>query len=459
MTADQFISFPQGFTWGVATSSYQIEGAWNEDGRGLSIWDIFSRMPGKTYQGDTGEIAADHYHRWQEDVQIMAEIGCKAYRFSISWPRVLPQGSGQLNSRGIGFYDRLVDLLLSKGIQPYATLYHWDLPQNLQDHGGWANRDTAYLFADYASLMAGKLGDRVDNWITQNEPFVTAALGHFTGEFAPGIQDPFISFKVNHHLLLSHGLAVEALRATAKRPLQIGITLDLNPVVPASDTEEDRQAAQRFDKISHGMYLEPLFRGQYPPEAVNMLGPLLPEIIPGDMELISIPIDFLGINYYNRFVIRYDPDFPLIQANEVHLPGNEYSQMWEIYPPGIYDLITQVWDNYHPPSIYVTENGIPVADAPDLDGRVRDYRRIRYLRDHMIQVQRAISNGVPLKGYFVWSLMDNFEWAFGYRMRFGLVYIDFTNLSRTIKESGHWYAQVIRENGLDPLAKEPYFPS
>ncbi len=458
MSTDNFLSFPASFVWGAATASYQIEGAWNEGGRGVSIWDTFTSLPGKVYQGDTGEVAADHYHRWQEDVQIMADLGLKAYRFSISWPRILPQGSGEANPEGLDFYDRLVDALLEQGIRPYVTLYHWDLPQALQDRGGWANRDIVYKFADYASILAARLGDRVEYWITHNEPFVTALAGHFTGEHAPGLQDISMALQVAHHLLLSHGLAVDALRHTIKRPIQAGITLNLTSVHAASESEADQQAAWRYDGINNRFFLDPLFRSEYPADMLQTFGPFFPAPPADDLKQIAVPIDFLGVNYYDRMVARYDPDFPFLQASQVRPLGNEYSQMWEIYPPGIHELLVRIWKDYHPASLYVTENGIPVADAPDFDGRVRDYRRIRYLRDHIIQLHRAIQEGVPLNGYFVWSLMDNFEWAYGYRMRFGMVYIDYTSLSRTVKESGHWYSQVMRDNGLDPSAGDPYFP-
>jgi beta-glucosidase len=450
MSRETMIHFPEGFRWGVAASAYQIEGGYNEDGRGLSIWDTFCRQPGKIERGETGDVAADHYHRWREDVQIMADLGLPVYRFSIAWPRILPEGTGQVNPAGLDFYDRLVDALLEKGITPLPTLYHWDLPQALQDQGGWGNRETAQHFAEYARIVGERLSDRVQNWITHNEPFVAAVAGHFTGEHAPGLQDPFLTFKAGHHLLLSHGYAVEALRATAKQPLQVGIALNLSPVHSASDSEADQQAAHRYDGVLNRLFLDPVLRAQYPEDMVELLGPVMPQLEPDDMKHIAIPLDFVGINYYSRTVIRYDPDFPLIQASEIKPEGREYSQMWEIYPPGIYELLTRVWNDYRPTNIFVTENGVCVPDGVDFDGRVRDYRRIRYLRDHLVQVHRAIAEGVPVRGYLVWSLLDNFEWAYGYRMRFGLTYVDFETQKRTIKESGYWFAQVIRDNGFDP---------
>jgi beta-glucosidase len=450
--------FPPHFIWGTATSAYQIEGAWNEDGRGRSIWDTFCHTPDKIYKSHTGDIAADHYHHWIDDIQIMVDLGLNAYRFSISWPRIFPTGKGQLNQAGMDFYDRLVDALLANNIQPFPTLFHWDLPQALQDEGGWNNRNTAVYFADYAYQIAERLGDRVRSWITHNEPFVAAVLGHFTGEHAPGIQDPFVAFNAGHHLLLSHWLAVQALRAALPRAAQIGIALNLTPVHPASNSEPDLLAAQHMDGIINRLFLDPVLRGQYPQDVIELIGPLLSAIQPGDLETISFPLDFIGINYYSRHVVQFDPEFPLIQASQVFPTGNEYSQMWEIYPPGLYELIRRVWNDYHPASILITENGICVPDDLDLDQRVRDYRRIRYLRDHLTQVHQAIQDSIPVRGYFVWSLLDNFEWALGYRTRFGLVYVDFDSLKRTVKDSGRWYSNIIRRNGLDSSQDEAFLP-
>ena len=376
----------------------------------------------------------------------------KAYCFSISWPRLLPTGLGIVNQAGLDFYSRLVDGLLAKGIQPFAMLYHWELPQALQDIGGWANRDTAYAFADYARVAARALGDRVPYWVTHNEPFVSSMGGHFTGQLAPGIQDPVIAFKAAHHSLLSHGMAVHALRSEipAQASAKIGLILNLSPVFPATNRSEDLQAAQLYDGVINRTFLDPVFKGTYPADVLEMAGPLFPELQEGDLQTISVPIDFLGVNYYSRAVVCYDPAVPIIQVREVHPPESEYSQMWEIYPEGIYDILTRVQRDYHPLQMFVTENGVCVPDGVDFDGKVRDYRRIRYLRDHLAQLHRAIADGVPLQGYFCWSLMDNFEWAYGYRMRFGLAYVDFETQVRTIKASGHWYAKVIRECGFMP---------
>ncbi len=448
MTSAQFLRFPEGFIWGTATSAYQIEGAWNEDGKGPSVWDTFCHQSGKIYGGHTGDVAADHYHRWPEDVRIMAELGLKAYRFSISWPRVLPEGTGQVNPAGLDFYDRLVDALLERGIEPFVTLYHWDLPQALQDRGGWPNRDMVHYFAEYARVVAQRLGDRVTWWITHNEPFVVTILGYVFGDHPPGVQDFPTAMQVGYHLLLSHGYAVEALRATVGRPIQVGITLNLSPVHPASDSEADRLAARRMDGVLNRMFLDPIFFGRYPEDMRALLGSLIPEVPPEDARYLTTPMDFLGVNYYSRAVARHDPSMPIMELAQVHPEGSEYSQMWEIYPPGIHELLMRVWNDYRPRAIVITENGIPVPDGVDFDGRVRDERRIRYLRDHIAQVHRAITDGVPVRGYFVWSLLDNFEWNYGYKMRFGLVYVDYDTQARIIKDSGRWYAQVIRENGM-----------
>jgi beta-glucosidase len=442
-----FLGFPQGFAWGVATAAYQIEGAWNEDGRGLSIWDTFCHQPGKIESGDTGDVAADHYHRWSEDVSLMADLSLNAYRFSISWSRVLPEGRGKANPAGMDFYSRLVDALLARGIQPFVTLYHWDLPQALQDRGGWANRDIVHYFAEYAHLVGSRLGDRVTYWITHNEPFVTAFAGHYAGDHAPGMQDPAIAFQVTHHLLLSHGYAVEALRDAVSRS-QVGITLNLSPVHPASDAEEDQQAAGRVDGVNNRLFLDPVFLGCYPDDVLALFGPLFPQVPPDDLKRIAAPLDFLGVNYYTRAVIRHDPDFPILQAAWIKPEGSEYSEMWEIYAPGMYELLTRLKADYPVANLYITENGIPVPDVLDRDGQVHDPRRIRYLRDHLVQVHRALIEGVPVRGYFAWSLLDNFEWAYGYKMRFGLVYVDYQTQERIVKDSGRWYAQVIRENGV-----------
>ena len=444
------IVFPEDFLWGTATSAYQIEGAWNEDGKGPSIWDTFSHLPGKTFQGQTGDVAADVYHQWVQDILLMKEIGIKAYRFSISWSRILPTGSDPINSAGMDFYKRFIDTLLENQIEPIPTLFHYDLPQALQDKEGWVNRDTAVHFGDYAHILGNEFGDRVQYWITHNEPWVTAVLGYLTGVHAPGIQDIRSALFAAHHLLLSHGLAVQALRQSTKKPLKIGIALNLSPVYPASDTEEDRQAADRFDTLLNKFMLEPIFHARYPQDLLNLVSFVFPPVEEADLRTISSPIDFLGVNYYTRSVVRHNPSFPLMQYEEVHPNDTNYSQMWEIYPPGIYELLQRLSKDYHPIQMMVSENGVPVPDGIDFDGKVRDNRRIQYLQDHLIQVKRAIQAGLPISGYLVWSLLDNFEWNLGYQMRFGLIHVDFDTQKRTIKNSGHWFHEVIKSNGFTP---------
>jgi len=463
------LTFPKNFIWGVAASAYQIEGAWNEDGKGVSIWDTFCHTPGKIANGETGDVAIDHYHRYKEDVALMAELGIQACRFSVSWSRVMPEGAGTVNQKGLDFYDRLVDELLDHKIEPFANLYHFDLPQALQDRGGWPERQTAYAFADYARVVTERLSDRVHTIITHNEPWVTAAAGYFDGSHAPGIKDPLATFKAMHHLLLSHGLAAEAIRAAAKKTVKVGIVLNLNPVHPASDSRKDREAAYRMDTVLNRAMLDPLLKGTTPMQEFAVGKMLTASLIkPGDLEKIRT-LDLLGVNYYTRTVVKNDPKFPVVAAVQIHPEGNEYSGMWEIYPEGLYELLMRIWKEYltgpnppFPPSLegkggaggigpdlMITENGVPAPDGLDFDGRVRDERRIRYLKNHIAQVQRAISDGVPVKGYFHWSLMDNFEWALGYGQRFGLVYVDFETQKRTIKDSGKWFADVIRENGFE----------
>lgn len=443
------LTFPLQFYWGTATASYQIEGGWNEDGKGESIWDTFSHTPGKIRDGSTGDVACDHYHRWKEDVALMKEIGCNAYRFSISWPRVIPKGKGKVNPLGLSFYDRLVDALLEANITPFITLYHWDLPQALQDEGGWANRDTAYYFAEYASVIAHKLGDRVKHWITHNEPWVVAWIGYGWGEHAPGIRNEKVAIQVSHHLLLSHGLAVEVLRDISPDS-EVGITLNLSPIHPASDSEEDKLAASRQDGFLNRWFLDPVFRGHYPPDILELFSANAPKVMPGDMAIIARRVDFVGINYYSRGIVRFNPKAGPLQAEGVAPEGAEFTEMgWEIYPPGIYEIIMRVWKDYHPKKIYITENGAAFADEIAPDGGVHDPKRIDYLREHFIQAHRAIEEGANLCGYFIWTLMDNFEWAHGFTKRFGIVYTDYPTQRRIMKDSALWYKNVIKENGVN----------
>jgi beta-glucosidase len=446
--AAKSISFPAGFLWGVSTSAYQIEGAWNENGKGPSIWDVFTHRGGAISGNETGDVACDHYHRWPEDLELLRELGVNAYRFSVSWPRVLPEGRGKPNPPGLDFYDRLIDSLLAAGITPFPTLYHWDLPQALQEKGGWPERDVASAFADYAGLLAARLGDRVQWWTTHNEPYVAAILGYATGEHAPGIKDPRAALQAAHHLLLSHGLAVTAIRAHAPQPVQVGIALNLQPVHPASDQPDDRAAAKRADGLANRWFLEPLFSKSYPADLLDYFGPISPRIRPGDLERIAAPIDFLGVNYYSRYVARHSPGQSFIDVEQVQPEGTERSLMWEIYPQGLAELLERVWRDYRPPRLLITENGIPLADEPDPSGHVDDSERISYLSRHLTALNSAIAIGIPIHGYFVWSFLDNFEWAFGYSMRFGLVHVDFATQQRTPKMSARWYAQVARKGGL-----------
>ncbi len=441
----EILRFPDGFLWGTATASFQIEGGVDE--RGWCIWDDFCRWPGKVFEGDTGDLACDHYGHYREDVALMADLGMQAYRFSISWPRVLKSGVGEVNEPGLSFYDRLVDELLGKGITPYVTLYHWDLPWELHRMGGWPARDVAYRFADYVQVVADRLGDRVTNWITHNEPWVASFLGYWFGAHAPGWQDGSLALRTAHHLLLSHGLATPILRASNPEA-RVGITLNLSPVYPASDSEADRLAAQRHDGFANRWFLDPVFMGSYPQDLWELLGPLTPKITPGDMETIRQPIDFLGINYYTRTVVRADEANPT-GATTVQ-PEGEYTAMdWEVFPQGLTDLLVRVEQDYHPGEIYVTENGCAYEDTLTPQGRVHDAQRTAYLRSHFAAAHQAITQGVPLKGYFVWSLLDNFEWAYGYSRRFGIVYVDFDTLRRYPKDSALFCRQVAEANAVE----------
>lgn len=443
-------SFPQGFVWGAATSAYQIEGAWNDDGKGESIWDRFSHTPGKIADGSTGDVACDHYHRYPEDMAVMKAIGLGAYRFSISWPRILPRGHGAVNPKGLAFYSRLVDELLSAGIEPFATLYHWDLPWALQELGGWSNRDVAYYFADYAAVVAKRLGDRVKFWITHNEPWVVAWLGYGWGEHAPGLSDPGLALQVAHHLLLSHGLAVEVLRDCCAKGAEIGIALNLSPIHPATASPEDQRAAHLADGALNRWFLDPLLMGTYPADMLRAFGPLAPQIRAGDMAIISRRIDFLGVNYYTRQMVKHAPQSTYLPISSVQVPGAEYTEMgWEVYPQGLHELLLRLHREYRAPSLYVTENGAAFNDTMDPDGQIRDTRRIQYLHQHILACHRALQDGVKLKGYFVWSLLDNFEWSYGYTKRFGLVYVDYATQKRIPKGSARWYAQVIAQNGVE----------
>ncbi len=441
--------FPKDFIWGVSSSAYQIEGAWNEDGKGPSVWDWFSHLPGKTARGENGDTACDHYHRWKEDLDLLKNLGVGAYRFSISWSRVIPEGRGKVNQAGLDFYSRLVDGLLERGIEPYPTLYHFDLPLALHKKGGWPQRETAEAFGEYSAAVAARLGDRVTWWITLNEPMIVALLGYLTGTHAPGTRNPGSFATAAHHLLLAHGEAVRAIRSASPRPARIGIALNLSPAYPERDRDADRKAAAVFDVLANRIALDPILRGSYPPELWRRFGPFAPKIRAGDLKQIAEKIDFLGINYYTRHIIADRWWIPFMGGMMVRPKQGEFSPMWEIYPSGLQEIVERVWNDYKPPMILVTENGVPVPDAPDSAGAVDDPRRKSYLARHLQKLHGTVGKQIPVKGYFVWSLTDNFEWDLGYAMRFGLIHIDFATLKRTPKSSFHWFSEVIAQNGLE----------
>jgi beta-glucosidase len=437
-----------GFLWGAATSAYQIEGAVHADGRGESIWDRFSHTPGKTFNGQTGDVAVDHYHRWREDIALMRLLGLRAYRFSIAWPRIIPLGQGPTNESGLDWYERLVDGLLEAGITPFATLYHWDLPQALQDRGGWANRETVDAFADYAEIVVRRLGDRVGYWITHNEPWVASIVGNYFGEHAPGVRDLRTALRVAHHLLVSHGRAVTRTRAIASNP-QVGITVNMSPSRPASASPSDVEAATRYDEFVNRWFLDPLYGRGYPEGMRRQYGDCFEAPPDADMDEIAAPCDFLGINYYSPTIVRSDGagGFEPLGPDELAARGFTLTEMgWPVSPHGLHEVLTTVQRDYGPRAVYVTENGIAVKDNV-CDGRVADVERIGYLSGHVSAMRRAIADGVPVRGYFAWSLLDNFEWAQGYSKRFGLVYVDYPSRARIIKESGLWYERLITAAG------------
>ncbi|UCC65055.1 MAG: beta-glucosidase, partial [Anaerolineae bacterium] len=402
-----FPVFPPGFLLGAATAAYQVEGGARDGGRGESIWDRFSHTPGKTYAGHTGDVACDHYHRWQEDVELMAELGLRAYRFSIAWPRVMPEGRGPVNPAGLDFYDRLVDALLDRGIQPFVTLYHWDLPQALQDIGGWPSRSLVGYFADYAAVVVGRLGDRVRHWITLNEPWVFAFVGYLERRHAPGLRDLAAALQAAHHALVAHGRATDAIRALAGEEIQVGIALNLNHVDPHADSQADLEAARRYDGHINRWFLDPLFHGRYPEDMLDLWGDRVPQVEADDLVGLPERLDFLGINNYFRTVVGYRQDPPLDLVS--HRPeGSPTTDMgWEVYPDGLYQVLTRVHRDYRPRSIYITENGAAFPDVLQPDGTVDDPERIEFLRSYTFAAHRALEEGVPLKGYFVWSLLDN----------------------------------------------------
>jgi beta-glucosidase len=437
-------AFPDHFWWGAATSAYQIEGAPDADGKGESIWDRFTHLPGKIEDGTNGDVACDHYRLWADDLDVIASIGLRAYRFSIAWPRVIPTGRGRVNAAGLDFYDRLVDGLLARGVEPFVTLYHWDAPAALEDAGGWPARDIVDAFADYTDVVTGRLGDRVTHWTTLNEPWVSSFMGYAQGLMAPGVANHARALAAAHHLLLAHGRSVEVIRSNVTEA-KVGLALNLAPIYPASDSEDDIAAARRFDGYLNRWFLDPLFRGDYPADLAARWAPEMPTIEPGDHATIAAPLDFLGVNYYTREVVRHEPGSGAVDTAATRVPGAVLSMMgWETYPPGLSEVLRRLHREYEVPSLIVTENG--VAESGE-DGGIDDRARIAYIRDHLLEVGEAIDDGVPVDGYFVWTLMDNFEWFKGYVPQFGLVHVDRTTLARTPKQSARWYRSVIESGG------------
>lgn len=437
------LRFPPDFGWGAATSAYQIEGAAKEDGRGESVWDTFSHTPGRVRNGDTGDVAADHYHRWRDDLDLMRDLGLRSYRFSISWPRIQADGTGAPNQRGLDFYRRLIDGLHERGIAPMATLFHWDLPQALQDAGGWESRDVAHRFADYADAVFRALGDRVPVWLTINEPKTVVQNGYLSGHHAPGRRDPAAAYLVAHHLQLAHGLAVQALRAVGGAG-RIGPAFNLHPCYPTDDTPEAAAATRLYDGYENRLYLDSVLRGSYPQDVLADLGPdsrMVRGIRDGDLAVISAPVDLLAVQYYTPIYVTADG------GTERRWPTSE-ADWQQIYPDGMYDILTRVTRDYGPIPLTVTENGLPTPDVLGADGAVDDAGRIDFLREHLAAAHRAIGAGVPLESFHVWSLLDNFEWAEGYDQRWGLIYVDYPTQRRVLKRSAHWYRTVIARNAL-----------
>ncbi|KPV44600.1 GH1 family beta-glucosidase [Alicyclobacillus ferrooxydans] len=438
-------SIPKDFLLGAATAAYQIEGAVDEDNRGPSIWDVFSHTPERTRNGDTGDVACDHYHRYQEDIALMKQMGLSSYRFSLAWTRLFPTGSGTLNEAGLDFYRRLVDGLLEAGVQPAATLYHWDLPQALMQQGGWTNRETADRFADYAHTVFKSLADLVPMYITLNEPWCSSVLGHLFGEHAPGLKDLGATLAASHNLLRAHGLAVQAFRDEHLKSSKIGLTNILTNIEPASDKPDDLAAAAKADAVLNRWFLDPVFRGSYP-ALLESFG--IDKLVqPGDLESISQPIDFLGVNYYQTNIIRANPADPLLGAALDQPRGPRTAMDWGIAPEGLRSLLNMLQRDYPELPIYITESGAAFDDHV-VDGIVQDPKRIEYIKGHLREVLRARQDGVDVRGYFVWSLLDNFEWAFGYDKRFGLIYVDYKTQDRIWKDSAKWYQEIIQTRQL-----------
>ena len=437
--------FPIGFRWGSSTSSFQIEGASHADGRGESIWDRFCKQAGNIRDGSTGDVACDHYHRWPGDLDLARDLGTNAYRFSIAWPRIFPQGRGvKPNKAGLDFYSRLVDGMLERGLEPWCTLYHWDLPQPLQDGGGWAQRDTVAAFTEYTDAVTRHLGDRVKQWITHNEPWCTSFHGHWEGVHAPGVRNLRTALQVCHHVLLSHGLAIDVIRKNVANA-QVGAALSLHPIRPASNRAQDIDAARRHDGLRNRWFLDPLHGRGYPQDVCDILGPDAPTIREGDLTHIAARTDFLGINYYFPEVVGHDDAAAPTRSRVMQRSGVERTAFgWEVAPDGLSELLQRVHRDYAPPSIFITENGSTYEDVLDSDGEIRDSQRQGFLVRHLAVLRDLVTGGVPVHGYFAWSLLDNFEWAEGYTRRFGLTYVDFETQERRLKQSGKWYRDFLR---------------
>ncbi|KAB2922917.1 MAG: beta-glucosidase [Candidatus Contendobacter sp.] len=446
-----FSPFPADFLWGAATSAYQIEGSPLADGAGPSIWHEFAHTPGRVCNDDTGDVACDHYHRYREDTELMRTLGLNAYRFSVSWSRVLPEGRGRVNRRGLDFYERLVDALLECGIQPMLTLYHWDLPAALDRLGGWLNPNSADWFVTYAGILFRALDDRVKLWVTLNEPWVVVDGGYLYGVLAPGQRNPYAAPIATHNLLRAHATAVQAYRAVGRH--QIGLVVNLEPKYPASETVEDLNATLRADAYFNRHYLDPVCLGSYPPELAEIFGAAWPRFPDADLDFIRQPLDFLGVNYYSRQVVRHAPGVWPLEVAGVRQDRQAHTALdWEVYPQGLTDILEWVASRYGPLPLYITENGAAFYDPPQADSAVDDPLRQRYLRDHLRAALAAMRNGVDLRGYFAWSLLDNFEWAYGYSKRFGLIHVDYATQQRTLKASARFYAEVIRARGAALLA-------
>jgi beta-glucosidase len=440
------MALPADFRWGVSTSAYQIEGGVSDGGRLPSIWDDFVRTPGAIDNGDTGDIACDSYHRWPDDLSLIESLGVDSYRFSIAWPRIQPAGSGAINQAGLDYYDRLIDDLLQAGIHPFATLYHWDLPSTLQPAGGWVARDTASRFADFAATVAKHFGDRVTDWTTLNEPLCSAWIGHLEGRMAPGTRDLRSAVRASAHLLLGHGLATEAVRASAPRTPSVGLVLNLSPCEPATDTAADRAAAERADGHTNRWWLDPLFGRGFPADMQACYQVELP-LGPDDLATISTPLDFVGVNYYFRMKVSADPRVATLGFSQVPVAGAVTTALgWEVYPQGLEDMLLRVSKEYEVPALLVTESGSAWPDVPDHRGYVRDHERAAYLTDHIDATANAVAKGAPVRGFYAWSLMDNFEWSYGYEPRFGLAYVDYETQRRTIKLSGQRYRELIAQH-------------